>query len=480
MISSSACLTVRWRRRTGPAQLDGRSGRDLEIALDRRKPFVEALRRCRDTGNPLTIEFSTSRTVTPQWRLGSINLIRGDGDGQQLLTYVATDITERKQLEEQFLQAQKMEAIGRLAGGIAHDFNNLLTVIGGSAEFLLVGKDESDPDWEEAVEVKRAADRAAVLTRQLLAFSRRQLVRPQDIDLNMVVRDAEKMLRRLIGADVVMKTNLAATAPWIHIDPGQIEQVLVNLVINARDAMPLGGALTIGTSVESVDPSRGSSFRELQPGDYAVLTVTDTGTGMDESTRARIFEPFFTTKDPGKGTGLGLSTVFGIVSQAGGHVLVQSELGRGSTFQVFLRLMDAAEQSERVLQQPVATVGGSETILLVEDEPRVRRFARRALEERGYTVLEAAGGLEALELSDAYSEPIQLVLTDVVLPSLNGRELVETLEQRRPGIRVLFTSGYTSDAPLHHRVAELGAPFLHKPFTIDALLRAVRAAIDGR
>jgi len=354
--------------------------------------------------------------------------------------------------------------VGRLAGGVAHDFNNLLTVIGGSAEFLLAECPPGDPRRDDVLEIARASERARDLTRQLLAFGRRQVVQPRRIDLNALVAEAERMLGRLIGEDVALTTALAPDTPPVHADPGRVEQALVNLVVNARDAMPNGGRLVVSTA---------------RAGDEAVLSVRDTGVGMDDATRARIFEPFFTTKEPGKGTGLGLSTVFGIVTQAGGRVVVDSAPGAGTTFRLFLPA--AAEGPAPAGEPAPAAVGaGSETVLIVEDEPQVRRLARRALERRGYTVLEAGDGAEALAVSDGRHAPIHLVLADAVLPEQGGRQVVDALRARRPEIAALFMSGYAPDAVLRQHVAASGAPFVQKPFTADQLTAAVRAALDGR
>jgi len=397
----------------------------------------------------------------------------------------ARDVTDRRRLEDQLRQAQKMEAMGRLAGGVAHDFNNLLTVIRSSAELLGVDLAADDPRHEEVTEIAAAAERAAGLTRQLLAFSRRQPVAPRVVPLNDVARGAERLLERLLGEDVRLVTVLDAAEPAVLADPGQLEQVLLNLALNARDAMPQGGSMVIETSVVRLD----AAYAELVPGagagPHAALKVSDTGIGMSREVQARVFEPFFTTKPPGQGTGLGLATVYGIVQQAGGHVVVYSEPGLGSTFKVLLPLATVAEDGEAEARPPRRTpVGlaamqrGSETILLAEDEPSLRRLARRALEGLGYRVLEAADGAAALEAARAYEGRIDLLLSDVVMPNLGGRETAETLLRERPGLRVLFMSGYTADVMLRHLVAEEGAPFLEKPFTVELLARKVREALD--
>ena len=461
-----------------PEAMMGRRGEDMGITRERRAAFIAAARRCRDTGETVEMELNLQSTLVPQWVMVNLNRIGDPADGPTLLSYVAIDITERKNLEAQLLQAQKMEAVGRLAGGVAHDFNNLLTVISGSAEFVLLDLENREGVRDDVMEIRRAAQRGANLTRQLLTFSRRQVIRPRDVEVNTVVREAGKLLGRLIGEDIEVVTQLSSNAPVIHMDVGQLEQALVNLAVNARDAMPSGGKLTITTGEVTIDASSTARHAQLVSGHYAMIEVSDTGVGMDATTQARIFEPFFTTKEPGKGTGLGLSTVFGTVTQAGGAVSVDSRPGSGSTFTLYLPAAPSSAQLHTSGEHASPVAGGSETILLVEDDPRVRRVSRRTLEEHGYRVIEASSGAEALMLAESWPAPIDLVVTDVVLPELNGRETAEALEVLRPGIRVLFVSGYTADALLHHRVTESGAPFLEKPFTVEALAGAVRAALD--
>jgi signal transduction histidine kinase/ActR/RegA family two-component response regulator len=381
--------------------------------------------------------------------------------------------------EAQLRQAQKMEAIGRLAGGIAHDFNNVLTAIASYSDFI---RDASAPDDErrsDAEEIRRAADRAAFLTRQLLAFSRRQILQPRVLDLNAVVRSTEAMLRRTIGEDVTLRTELDPGLGRIRADPGQIEQVLLNLVINARDAMPRGGAVTVAT--QDVDFDAAEAGARLLPGGgpYVALTVRDTGTGMDAQTRARIFEPFFTTKDPGKGTGLGLSTVYGIATQSGGGIGVDTAVGHGTTFTLWFPRV-AADVDERAADPPAATSPtGSETILVVEDDPTVRALIGRGLREYGYDALEAADGAAAVQLCARHPGPIHLLVTDVVMPEVSGRELMEQLAGIRPELRVLLMSGYTDDAIVRHGVVGLDVPFLQKPFTPEELARKIREVLDA-
>jgi PAS domain S-box-containing protein len=406
--------------------------------------------------------------------------------GQQLVGGVAIDVTARKEaaetqarLEAQLRQSQKMEAVGRLAGGIAHDFNNLLTVITGYAELLLARLPAADPNREAVAEIQKAGGRAAALTRQLLAFSRRQVVEPRVLQLNALVADTEKMLRRLIGEHVLLSTSLDPAAGPVRADPGQLEQVLINLAVNARDAMPGGGRLTVETRAVTV----GDEFRRDRPdvpaGEYVRLTVTDTGTGMDAATQARMFEPFFTTKPVGQGTGLGLATVHGIVQQAGGHVAVTSAVGRGTAVAVYLqRVADppTAGKSHPVLP---ALPGGAETVLLVEDETAVRALGRQVLEGYGYTVLEAADGRVALAVATAHPGPIHLLISDVVMPHVGGRELAERLTATRPGCKLLLLSGYTDDAVVRHGVQAAEVAFLQKPFSPTALVRKVREVLDG-
>jgi PAS domain S-box-containing protein len=387
------------------------------------------------------------------------------------------DISERKQLEAQLRQAQKMEAVGRLAGGVAHDFNNLLTIIGGYSQ-LLLDLDLKDQQRGHIEEVKKAADRAASLTRQLLAFSRQQVLAPQVLDLNVVVANTEKMLRRLIGEDIELVNSLGSNLGRVKADPGQIEQVILNLAVNARDAMPRGGRLTIETANLELDETYARGQVSVEPGPYVMLSMSDTGSGMDAETQTHIFEPFFTTKEPGKGTGLGLATVYGIVKQSGGYIWVNSEEGHGATFKIFLpQVQETAEVVERSSEGDAAA-GGSETILLVEDEEPLRRLARGILEGDGYTVLEACGGEEALQVCGQHKGPIHLILTDVVMSGMSGRELAERLAVSHPESKVVYMSGYTDDSVVRHGVLDAGTILLQKPFTPDALAHKVRETLD--
>ncbi len=390
---------------------------------------------------------------------------------------IVEDVSARRELEEQLQQAQKMEAIGQLAGGIAHDFNNLLTAILGSADLLLLDTPAEDPRREDMVAVREAGERAAALTRQLLAFSRQQVLQPRVIDLQEIVAGMEKLLRRIIGEDVRLATVAGPGPALVSADPGQIEQVILNLVVNARDAMPEGGRLTISTAAVELDAAFAQQHPTTVPGRYVHLSVSDTGEGMNEDTKGRIFEPFFTTKGPGKGTGLGLAMVYGIVKQSGGHVWVHSAPGRGATFDIYLPRVDAPAADDTADAERPEAAAGSETVLLVEDDPAVRALARRALDRYGYRVLEASNGRDALELARRTRHPIDLLLVDVVMPELGGRRAAEQLLRTRPAMKVLYMSGYAGSEE-RERAFEPGA-FLQKPFTPDALVRRVRELLDG-
>jgi PAS domain S-box-containing protein len=393
------------------------------------------------------------------------------------------DVTDRRILEEQVVLSKKMEAIGRLAGGVAHDFNNILTAIGGYTDLLLADLPPDDHRRHDVEEIYQAAQRAAGLTQQLLAFSRRQVLQPKVIDLNALVPEIEKMLRRLIGEDILFTTVLHPHLGNVRADPGQIEQVIVNLAVNARDAMPDGGRLTIETRNVELDAEYAVDHPTVKPGPYVMLAVTDSGVGMDEETKSRIFEPFFTTKVRGKGTGLGLATVYGIVQQTGGHIWPYSEPGRGTTMRVYLPRVDApADVIDHPSDPAPETLRGSETILVVEDEAPVRAVTRQLLERNGYTVLEAPDGAAALALVDgaAGSRDIDLLLTDVIMPGMSGRELADKLKARRPNVRVLFMSGYTDDAVVRHGMLEPGLAYLEKPFRPPVLLKKVRGVLQSK
>ncbi len=387
------------------------------------------------------------------------------------------DVTDQKQLEHQYQQSQKMEAIGRLAGGVAHDFNNLLTVINGYADMLLEDLPPDDPSRPSVTEIRRAGARSAELTHQLLAFSRRQILAPRVLDLNAVVADAEGMLHRVIGEDVQLTTDLAAGLSAVKADPGQIQQVLMNLAVNARDAMPQGGQLHIETRNLELDEDYSRLHPDAGSGPHVMLSVSDSGSGMPEEVRVRLFEPFFTTKAPGKGTGLGLATVYGIVRQSGGHVEVETDLGMGTTIRVCLPVTtEPAADAVAVRDMPA---GGTETILVVEDEAQVRGLLRQILSSSGYAVIEASDGAAATRLAADHQGPIHLLVTDVIMPGMGGRLVAERIRQQRADVRVLFLSGYTDDAVVRHGVSQDGVNFLQKPFTPAMLTRKVRDVLDG-
>jgi two-component system, cell cycle sensor histidine kinase and response regulator CckA len=399
----------------------------------------------------------------------------------EVVEVIAEDITERRVLENQFRQAQKMEAVGRLAGGVAHDFNNLLMVISGYTEVLLEHTRKSNPMYPKIEAIHQATDRATTLTRQLLAFSRKQLLELKVVDLNIIVEDMERLLRPLIGENIELQTQLAPDLGRTRADAGQIEQVIMNLVVNSKDAMPDGGRITIQSAnarLNHDDLRREYSY--IQPGDYVVLSVTDTGHGMDKETQLRIFEPFFTTKEKGKGTGLGLSTVYGIIKQSGGYVLVESELQRGTTFRIYLPRVEDALEPAGALGASSSQSGGSETVLLVEDEESVRQLVRETLESKGYKVLEADHGDAALQIATAHPGQIDMLITDVVMPGMSGRELSAKLCASYPQTKVLYLSGYTEDAIAHEGVLDSGTAFLQKPFTLQMLARKVREVLGDR
>jgi two-component system, cell cycle sensor histidine kinase and response regulator CckA len=404
--------------------------------------------------------------------------VRGPDGQVELAVLTLHDVTARRRLEEQYRQAQKMEAVGRLAGGVAHDFNNLLTVINGYSDLLIDALPPGDPTRNLLDEIRKAGERSAGLTRQLLAFSRKAVVAPRVLDLNALVVDLEGMLRRLVGEDVSLAVRTHPRLGVVRADAGQLEQVLMNLVVNARDAMPRGGRLTIETRNAELGEDYARAHAGVRPGKYVMLAVSDTGHGIPPDVLPHLFEPFFTTKEPGRGTGLGLATVHGIVQQAGGHVGVYSEVGAGTTFKVYLpRLTDPAVGG--VPASAVrAPVGGTETVLLVEDEGGVRALSRHILRTAGYTVLEASDGAEAVRVARGHPGPIDLLVTDVVLPGLSGRELAERLAAIRPRMEVLYLSGYTDDAVVRHGVLEEHVHFLQKPFTPAALTHKVREALD--
>jgi PAS domain S-box-containing protein len=403
--------------------------------------------------------------------------IRREG---QIVGAVATflDISERRSLEDQFRQVQKMEAVGRLAGGVCHDFNNLLTIINGYSDMLLAVLHKGDPMLEFAEQIRKAGERAVALTRQLLAFSRKQVLQPEVLDLKALMTDMGKMLRRLIGEDIDLKLASDTNLWRVKADPGQIEQVILNLCVNARDAMPQGGKLTLETRNVELDAHYATLHPDTPPGQYVLLAVSDTGFGMDPQTQVRIFEPFFTTKEAGKGTGLGLAIVHGIVNQSSGHVQVYSEPGVGTTFKIYLPREQQPVAGRKSHQSVARPRRGTETVLLVEDDDAVRALTRIILEKNGYRVMEARNGGEALLLCERHKDPIHLLVSDVVMPQMSGGQLAERLASLQPAMKVLLMSGYTDEAILRHGSLETDMPFLHKPFSPDALTQKVREVLD--
>jgi PAS domain S-box-containing protein len=447
--------------------LDPRERQDLLRRLEEKGSAsgVEVRWRRRD-GSSIWISLTARKVVEP----GEAPFVEG----------IVKDVTDKKLLEEKFLQVQRLEAVGRLAGGVAHDFNNLLTVIQGCVDLSLREARADDPNRQRIQEIERAAGRAAGLTQQLLAFSRRQVQEPLVLDLNLAVSEMEKMLRRLIGEDVALRFTPGERLWRVRADPGQIGQILLNLAVNARDAMPEGGTLTVETHNVELDETYALRHVVVAPGRYVMLAVSDTGVGMDAATLEHAFEPFFTTKERGKGTGLGLSTVYGIVKQSGGYIWAYSEPGRGTTFKIYLPRCDAGPDRRAGAGQAAPSIPkGTETILVVEDEDMVRDVIRMVLESCGYRVILTGGGREGLDAVRGFDGPIHLLLTDVVMPGLSGREVAREACRVRPDMRVLYISGYTDDAIVSRGILMPGVEFLHKPFTRQSLARKVREILDG-
>jgi PAS domain S-box-containing protein len=436
------------------AVLEGQSFIDLEAQWQRRD------------GRPVTL----SLALAPLY--GGLSEVRG-------VMVLAADLTERKKLESQLRQSQKMEAVGQLAGGVAHDFNNLLTAIIGYTSLLLKVVPPGDQKHEDLLEIDRAAARATELTQQLLAFSRRQMLQPTLLDLNAVLSDTFRMLGRLLGEHIELAIVPDPGLGVARADRGQIEQVIINLAVNARDAMEGGGKLTLETGNVTLDEAYASQHPGAVEGEFVMLAVTDTGVGMTPATQARIFEPFFTTKERGKGTGLGLSTVYGIIKQSGGTIYVYSEPGRGTTFKIYLPRVMARGPTEIAVPTRPVTVNGTETVLVVEDEERVRSLTCRVLRTYGYTVLEAENGGEALLIAEQHPSTIHLLLTDVVLPRMSGRKLAERLVRSSPELRVLYMSGYTDGSIVKHGTLEPGTAFIQKPFTPEGLAQKLREVLDA-
>jgi PAS domain S-box-containing protein len=449
-----------------PTQLQDQYERIMAtIAQGKRVAPFETVRRRKD-GTMIDVSVSVSPVRNPAGTVLAASSI-------------AQDITAKKRLQEQFRQAQKMEAIGRLAGGVAHDFNNLLTIISGYSDVLLATLPPTDESRPMILEIRSAGERAASLTRQLLTFSRQQLLAPRVLDVNAIVAGSEKLLSRLLGEDIDVRSTLAAEFGRVRADPGQLEQVIVNLSINARDAMPRGGKLTIETADVELDETYCRMHPHVTPGPFVLLAVSDTGSGMDETTKSQIFEPFFTTKEQGKGTGLGLSMVYGFITHSSGHIDVYSEPGLGSTFKVYLPRVEDTLTTAKGGTAQADMPTGQETVLVVEDEEAVRRLACHVLESCGYRVLEASHGEGAIAVAGGHAGPIHLLVTDVVMPGLGGRVVAERVAGLKPGIKVLFMSGYTDDAVVRHGVLAAEMAFLQKPFSPSSLARKVRAVLDG-
>jgi PAS domain S-box-containing protein len=452
-------------------------GRDIYVDPEERVTFLRDLDEKGEVRNvEARFRRKDGRVITV---VRNATVVRDEQGAPLYFEGTVLDITERKHLEEQLRQSQKIEAIGQLAGGIAHDFNNVLTMIQGYGELLIQAFDDRDPRKPDVQEIMKSADRAAALTRQLLAFSRRQILEPRILDLRAVVGDLDQMLRRLIGEDVELTILQSDDLGRVKADRSQMEQVLMNLAINARDAISAGGKLTIETMNANLDEDYARQHVAVRPGPHVLLAVSDTGSGMDAETLSHIFEPFFTTKEQGKGTGLGLSTVYGIVKQSGGNIWVYSEPGRGTTFKIYLpRVEEAVEKVEPDTAQ-TRPVGGSETVLLVEDEEGIRKVVCRVLRPKGYTVLEAQDPNNGLALSAAHPGPIHLLITDIVLPQMSGAALADRIVQERPGTKVLYMSGYTDNAIVHHGLLDRGKAFLPKPFSPATILRKVREVLDA-
>jgi signal transduction histidine kinase len=463
-----------------PAELQRAPAQCFHLILPEDAALLQdTIRRSAETLQPWVREF---RIDLGQHRLKWIRasaVPTREPDGATLWNGIFVDVSEQRVLEDQLRQAQKMEAVGQLAGGVAHDFNNLLTAIVSSSELAAGELEENHPVREYLDEIQRATERAADLTRQLIAFSRRQVLRLETLDLAEVVLDCERMLRRVIREDVRLETHLEESAPPVRADRGQLGQILMNLVVNARDAMLGAGVLTIATGYREVDAATASTQRGLAPGAYTLLVVQDTGMGMDDAVRARIFEPFFTTKDPGKGTGLGLSTVYGIVKQVGGYIQVESAPGSGAKFTIHLPSIRGVP-AKRAPAPPVRTqLRGTETVLIAEDEAGVRLPTRRILVAHGYRVLEACDGMTALALAERHEGVIDLLLTDVVMPGMGGAELARRLRMVRPELRVVYMSGYSTEAVATHGILTPGATFLQKPFSIEELAGQIRDILDS-
>jgi PAS domain S-box-containing protein len=484
-----------------PAAFVGKTHEDLGMPPEKVAQWRAAHRQVFETGQPVTVEFDFPTPQGVRYFQSRLAPEFGPDGKVEAILNIARDITEIKlaeqqlrsshdrfeisqeklrQSQEQLLQSRKLESIGRLAGGIAHDFNNLLTAISGYSDLMLLGLSEDDPMWSDLQEILKATDRAALLTHQLLAFSRRQVLQPKIINLNSVITDMRRMLDRLITENIELNTSLDPGLKLVMADPGQFGQVILNLSVNSRDAMPNGGKLLIETTNIYLDDEV-VQFKQfdVKPGHYVRLAISDSGVGMDAATQSHVFEPFFTTKEQGKGTGLGLATAYGIIKQSGGNISIYSEKGVGTTVMIYLPALETADKPGFSIKPAMPNImRGTETVLLVEDEDMIRHLASRALSEKGYAVLAAGNGLEALELLESYQGPLDLVLTDVIMPKMGGRALIEKISDTRPGLKVVFISGYTDWMVEHQGLLEPGQAFMQKPFTTSLLLRKVRQVLD--
>jgi len=462
-----------------PDEFVGRNCRFLQ-GKDTNPETVLKLRTAIAAGQPCQVDILNYRkNGTAFWNALSLDPVHDESGGLSYFVGIQTDVTDRKRLEEQLRQSQKMEAVGRLAGGVAHDFNNLLTIISGYSQIMLAMPSLPENIREPVEAISQAGDRAAALTRQLLGFSRQTILQPKVLDLNAVILETGKMLRRVIGEDVLFTTTLTPNLAAVKVDPSQVDQVLMNLAVNARDAMPQGGKLTVETANVQIEDDYAVTRLDWKPGKYVMLAVSDTGCGMTPEIKSRIFEPFFTTKEVGKGTGLGLPMVYGIVQQSGGFINVYSEPDHGTTFKIYF---PAVSESVTAPSESHSTgeFHGTETILLVEDDEGVRGLALRSLRMHGYTVLTAIDGKVALQVVDSHKGPLDLVLSDVVMPNLGGPEMAKQLRSRFPDLKMLFMSGYTDDAVIRHGLLEAEVSFIQKPYTPTALARKVRQVLDGR
>ena len=474
-------VTLSSQRHLGwkPEEMVGRSIFDFLHTDDRETITARMAEALQDPGTPMSAEVRFLHADGNERTMEVVGVNRLGDSSVRAIVIKARDITDRRRLEEHLRQVQKMEAVGALAGGVAHDFNNLLTAILGYCNLMLDDVPKEDPLRQDLEEIRSAGERAAALTRQLLAFSRRQMLQPQIVDINTLVRQLEKLLHRLLSEDIVLVTALAPDLHTVKVDPASIEQVLVNLAVNSRDAMPEGGQLTIETANIELDSAYAETHVTVIPGQYVMLAVGDTGEGIDAATKARIFEPFFTTKEQGKGSGLGLATVYGIVKQSGGYIWVYSEVGHGTVFKVYFPLAEShASPAHEAGSDADLKRQGWETVLLVEDEDAVRALAREVLRRHGYVVLEARHGVDALRLAERHTDDIHLMITDVVMPHMSGRELAERLCSVRPNMKVLFMSGYTDHAVMN-RALTPGSSFLQKPFTPETFARKVRQVLDA-